>query len=88
MMRVPFQGDGRALRENGDAALTLEVIRVHRAFGDDLAVAEATALTQEPFDERGLAVCLTLAMMAMFRTCARCGESGEVIERAWARRCI
>ena len=48
--------DRGELREDRDAALALEVVRIHRAVGDDLAGTERTRLPQEPVDERRLAV--------------------------------
>ena len=48
--------DGRIFRENGDAALALEVVRVHDALGDVLIAAENAALAQELVDQRRLAV--------------------------------
>ncbi len=52
----PLPGDGGELREDGDAALALEVVRVHRAVGDDLARAELPRLPQEPVHQSRLAV--------------------------------
>ena len=52
----PLPGDRGELRQDRDAALALELVRVHRAVGDDLAGAEAAGLAQEAVDERGLAV--------------------------------
>ena len=52
----PFPGDGGELGQDGDAALALEVVRVHGAVGDDLAGPEGAGLAQEPVDQRGLAV--------------------------------
>ena len=46
----------RRLGENGDAALALEVVRIHDPLGDPLVVAERARLLQEPVDERRLAV--------------------------------
>ena len=48
--------DRGVLRENGDAALALELVAVHRALGDALVRAERAALVQHRVDERGLAV--------------------------------
>src|SRR6185312_2687482 len=48
--------DSRVLREDGDAALALEVVRVHHPLGDDLVVAEGAGLPEEEVHERGLAV--------------------------------
>ncbi len=54
---APFApGDRRVLRENRDAALFLEVVRVHRAFGDHEAFVERARLSQQLVHERGLAV--------------------------------
>ncbi len=53
--RGPPDDRGR-LGENGDAALALEVVRIHHPLGDALVVAEGARLLQEPVDERGLAV--------------------------------
>ena len=52
----PLPRDGGELGEDGDAALALEIVRVHRAVGDDLAGAELSRLPQEAVDERRLAV--------------------------------
>ncbi len=48
--------DRGRLGEDGDAALLLEVVRVHRPFLDPLVVAEGPGLRQELVDERRLAV--------------------------------
>ncbi len=48
--------DSRVLRENGDAALALEIGVVHRALGDALVGAKGAALMKKGVDERGLAV--------------------------------
>jgi hypothetical protein len=48
--------DGGAFGEDGDAALALEVARIHGALGDALIVAEGAALLQEPVDQGRLAV--------------------------------
>ena len=48
--------DGGVLREDGDAALALEVGVVHRPLGDPLVGAEDAALMQQGIDQRGLAV--------------------------------
>ncbi len=42
--------------ENGDAALALQVVRVHDAFGDLLVVSENAALTEHGVDQGSLAV--------------------------------
>jgi hypothetical protein len=56
LMRVSFPDDRGALGENGDAALALEVVGVHRALGDLLVLAEGAGLLEELVDERGLAM--------------------------------
>jgi hypothetical protein len=43
--------DGRVLGENGDAALTLERVRVHHALGDNLILTEGTSLPEHLVDE-------------------------------------
>ena len=48
--------DRGRLGENGDAALALEVIRIHHPLGDALVVAKCARLLQEPVDEGRLAV--------------------------------
>ncbi len=48
--------DGGVLRQDGDAALALEVGVVHRPLGDALIGSENAALMHEGIDERGLAV--------------------------------
>ena len=48
--------DRSRLGENGDAALALEVVRIHDPLGDALIVAERARLLQKPVDERRLAV--------------------------------
>ena len=48
--------DRGVLRENGDAALALELVAVHRALGHALVRAECAALVQHRVDERGLAM--------------------------------
>jgi hypothetical protein len=49
-------GDGGILRHNCNAAFALEVVRVQHALGDLLIIAEDATLTQQPVDQRGLAV--------------------------------
>ncbi len=56
LMSVVLVVDRRVLRQNGDAALALEVRVVHRPLGDPLIRAEHAALMQERVDERRLAV--------------------------------
>ncbi len=46
----------RVLREDRDAALALEIVRVHHALGEDLVRAEGAGLPEHVVDERGLAV--------------------------------
>ena len=48
--------DRRVLRHDRDAALALEVVRVHDALGDVLVGAKDAALVQQRVDEGGLAV--------------------------------
>ena len=45
-----------ALGEDGDPALFLEVVRIHRPLLDALVVAEGAGLAEQLVDERGLAV--------------------------------
>ena len=49
-------GDRRRLRQDGDAALTLERVGVERALLHDLTAAEGAGLREEPVDEGGLPV--------------------------------
>jgi hypothetical protein len=49
-------GDSGEFRQDGDAALALQVVGVHGAVGDDLTRPEAARLTQKTIDQRGLAV--------------------------------
>ena len=44
------------LGEDGDAALALEVVRIHGALGHPLIVAEGAGLLQQTVDQGGLAV--------------------------------
>ncbi len=44
------------LGEDGDAALALEVVRIHRPLGHALVVAEGAGLLQEPVDQGRLAM--------------------------------
>ena len=44
------------LGQDGDAALALEIVGIHRPLGDALVVAEGAGLLQQPVDQRGLAV--------------------------------
>jgi hypothetical protein len=48
--------DGRVLREDGNAALALELVAVHGALGDAFVGTEHAALMEQGVDERGLAV--------------------------------
>jgi hypothetical protein len=52
----PFPTDGGVLRQDGDAALPLERIRVHHSFLNDLILAKGAGLPQHFIDERRLAV--------------------------------
>jgi hypothetical protein len=61
---------GGVLREDGDAALALEVHAVHHAVGDLLVGAERSALAQQRVDERGLAV-------------VDVRDDGDVARRGW-----
>ena len=56
LMCVPSYVDGAVLRENGDAAFPLEIVRVHDAVDDVLVRGERARLAQQLVDERGLAV--------------------------------
>ena len=47
---------GGALGQDGDAALALQGVAVHRPLGDHLMVAERAGLAQQLVDQRGLAV--------------------------------
>ena len=60
------------LGEDGDAALALEIIGVHRALFDALIVAERTGLPEQNVDESGL------AMVDM-------GDDRDVAQRHWGR---
>ena len=51
-----FPVERRHLGEDGDAALALQVVRIHGAFGDALVVAERARLFQKHVDEGGFAV--------------------------------
>ena len=48
--------DGGVLGQDGDAALALELVAVHRPLGDALVGAEHAALAEHRVDQRGLAV--------------------------------
>jgi hypothetical protein len=48
--------DRGAFGQDGDAALALEIVGVHRAFGDLLVGAESARLLQELVDQGGLPV--------------------------------
>ena len=48
--------DRRALGKNGDAALALQVVGIHRALSNALALAERTGLLEQFVDQRGFAV--------------------------------
>ena len=49
-------GDGGVLRQDGDALLALELVRVHGAVHQGLVGAEDAGLSQHEVDQRGLAV--------------------------------
>jgi hypothetical protein len=49
-------GHRRDLGENGDAALALDLVGIHRAVGDALLLAESARLGEKPVDQRRLAV--------------------------------
>ena len=53
-MAAPFHR--RAFGEDGDPALLLQVIGIHRPFLDALIVAEGAGLAEQLVDERGLAM--------------------------------
>ena len=61
--------DGAVLRQDGDAALTLDVVRVHDPLGDLLVRGEGAGLLQQAVDQRGLAV-------------VDVGDDGDVANRA------
>ena len=44
------------LGQDGDAALALQIVGIHRALGHALVVAEGAGLLQQAVDQRGLAV--------------------------------
>ena len=48
--------DRRGLGQDGDAALALEIVGIHRALGDPLVLAEGAGLLQQAVDQRGLAM--------------------------------
>ena len=56
LMWVPLPVDRRALGEDGDPALLLEVVRIHRPLLDALVVAEGAGLAEELVDKGRLAV--------------------------------
>ena len=51
-----FVGDRAVLGKDGNAALALEIIRVHHALDQVLVCGERAGLAQQLVDERGLAV--------------------------------
>ena len=51
-----FKVDGRILGKDGDAALALQVVRIHHALGHLLVGAEGAGLAQHGVNEGGLAV--------------------------------
>ena len=60
-------GDRGAFGQDGDAALALQLVGIHRALGDLLIGAEGAALAQQLVDQRGLAV-------------VDMGDDGEVVK--------
>jgi hypothetical protein len=56
LMCVPLPAHRAVLGQDGDAALALDVVAVHHAFGDLLVLAEGAALAQQLVDQGGLAV--------------------------------
>ena len=56
LILVSLIEDGGVLGEDGDAALALELVRVHDALGDGLIGAEGAGLAEHGVDEGGLAV--------------------------------
>ena len=48
--------DRGRLGQDGDAALALEIVGIHRALGDALILAEGAGLLQQAVDQRGLAM--------------------------------
>jgi hypothetical protein len=59
-LEQPALGTGvgytRNLGQNGNTALFLQVVAVHKALGDTVTGTERVALVQHGVDERGLAV--------------------------------
>ena len=58
----------RVLGEDGDAALALEVVRVHDPLGDHLVLAERARLPEEPKSTRVVLPWSTWATIAMLRS--------------------
>ena len=56
LISVSLVMDGGVLGQNRDAALALELVAVHGAFGDALVGSERAALVQQRVDQRGLAM--------------------------------
>ena len=56
LMRVSLPEDRGHLGQDGDAALALEIVGIHRALGDALILAEGAGLLQQAVDQRGLAM--------------------------------
>ena len=52
----PLPANARVLRQDRDAALALQIVRVHHAVGDDFVVAEGPRLAEHVIDQRGLPV--------------------------------
>ena len=53
---VSFQAIDVAFRHDRDAALPLEIVRIHHAFRDALVLAEGAGLLEQTIDEGGLAM--------------------------------
>ena len=56
LIRVPFQSERGGLGENGDAALALEIVGIHRALRHPLVFPEGAGLLQQPVNQGGLAM--------------------------------
>ena len=56
LMRAPFQTTRGALGQDGDPALALEIVGVHRPLLNLLVLAERAGLLQQLVDQRSLAV--------------------------------
>ena len=56
LMRAALPLKRGDLGEDGDAALALEVVGIHRPLGDPLILAEGAGLGEQPVDQRRFAV--------------------------------